>query len=202
MAAPKGMRWVGMHDVVVAVPEDWGTATQPCQAPAGDTVAFLGTDYLVMDCAYYPTRGVSSVSIAATKTGAIPLGRRTDLLAVTNGLRGLHSGVVCERTEPCETTFLVRGSGAVFQAVGQGPDGRALVESIRDSVTRLPDGLSTVPFIEYGRSLEEAQGQLSAAGLTAQVPDVDFPYYVTGTVPPAGSVVEEGTEVQLEIGDG
>lgn len=202
LAAPRGTRWVGMHDVVVAVPREWGTATQACEPPDGDTVAFRGTDSLTMDCADYPTRGVSSVSIAAARTGAIPLGRRVDLSMVVDGVRLTHSGLACSKKGSCETTFLVNGSGVVFRAVGQGRDGDVLVESIRDSVTRLPDGLSTVPFIEHGRSLEEAQEQLAGAGLTAEVPDVDFPYYVVGTVPPAGSVVEEGTEVGLEIGDG
>ena len=202
LAAPEGTRWVGMNDVVVAVPEDWGTVIQPCEPPDGGTVAFRGRDTVVMDCGDYPTRGVSSVSIAATMSGAIPLGRRTDLFMKIDGVRLSHSGVKCRRGGPCETTFLVAGTGAVFRVVGQGRDGDSLVETIRDSVTRLPDGLTTVPYIEYGSSHDKAREQLAAAGLTAQVPEVNFPSYVTGTVPPAGSVVEKGTEIAVEIGDG
>lgn len=32
-AAPDGMRWVGMNDVVVAVPDWWSTGETRCLAP-------------------------------------------------------------------------------------------------------------------------------------------------------------------------
>lgn len=199
LAAPEGMRWVGMNDVVVAVPQGWGTATQPCEEPDGDTVAFLGADSTVLDCATLPTQGVSSLRIAAAESGSIPLGRRTDLTARAGGLRVLHSGVSCS-PGACETTFLVRG--AAFQVVVRGAAGRSAVEAVRDSVTLLPDGMSTVPFVEYGTSFEDTKQLLSRAELSIVEPDVNFPYYVTATEPPAGSVVEEGTEVAVVIGDG
>ena len=44
--------------------------------------------------------------------------------------------------------------------------------------------------------------RLARASLCGQPPDVDFPHYVIGTEPAAGSIVERGTRVTLLIGDG
>ena len=63
-------------------------------------------------------------------------------------------------------------------------------------------GTTTVPSIEYGTSVDDAMGILARAGLCGERPDVDFPHYVTATTPSAGTVVERGTHVTFEIGDG
>lgn len=59
-----------------------------------------------------------------------------------------------------------------------------------------------VPTIEYGTSVDEAMAQLERAGLCGHSPDVNFPHYVIGTKPAAGSMVDRGTRVALLIGDG
>lgn len=61
---------------------------------------------------------------------------------------------------------------------------------------------TTVPKIRYGTSVDDAMARLARAGLCGQPPDVDFPHYVIGTRPAAGSIVERGTRVALLIGDG
>lgn len=63
-------------------------------------------------------------------------------------------------------------------------------------------GSTKVPTITFGTSVDEAMAQLERAGLCGQAPDVDFPHYVTGTEPAAGSVVARGSRVALLIGDG
>src|SRR4051812_30439385 len=72
-ALPSARRWVGMDGVIVAVPENWATVVQPCGQPAGDIVLFLGPSSLTMDCGPIPTDGVSSLTIAAARSGVIRL---------------------------------------------------------------------------------------------------------------------------------
>ena len=59
-----------------------------------------------------------------------------------------------------------------------------------------------MPVIPYGASVDDATETLSAAGLTARSPQVDFPHYVTGTQPEAGLLAAAGMVVRLTIGDG
>jgi PASTA domain len=71
--------------------------------------------------------------------------------------------------------------------------------SVDDTATR---GTTRVPRIKYGSSVDDAMSRLERASLCGQPPDVDFPHYVIGTEPAAGSIVERGTRVTLLIGDG
>ena len=203
-AAPAGFRWVGMNDVVVAVPEGWGTQTEACASPDGDTVHFVGQSSLVMDCASIPTYRVSSLTVAAISSGAIPLGRKVDLAADVEGLRVLHSGTSCRTSAhgPCRLTFAAPGADVVFQVHYLGPRPRPFVADVLDSVRRLPSDLVTVPFFDYGTSVEDVEGLLSDAGLTAVVQELEGPHYATGTRPPAGTVVPVGEEVVVTVGDG
>lgn len=75
-------------------------------------------------------------------------------------------------------------------------------DTFGSSATPLPDDRTTVPYVPYGASDAEVVRLVEAAGLVAVVPDVDWPHYVTGVDPPAGTVVPLGSEVELRIGDG
>jgi len=96
----------------------------------------------------------------------------------------------------------VSGSDAAFHLIYRGNDAEAFVDGVLRSVTQLPSGQTTVPLIDYGTSVAEAEKQLFEAGLVGHAPEVNFPHYATGTIPPAGTVVEVGQVVELTIGDG
>ena len=66
----------------------------------------------------------------------------------------------------------------------------------------LPEGRAEVPYVPVGASDAEIVRLLDAAGLVARVPDVDWPHYVTGVDPPAGTKLPVGAEVEVQIGDG
>lgn len=199
---PAGSRWVGIGDVVVAVPELWGTQTQPCAEPDGDTVFLAGRSSTRLDCATVPTAGVSSLTVATVASGAVDLEKSADLGAEVDGLRVSHSGTTCRTPTTCELTFVVPDSGAAFHVVHSGRRSRAFVDGVLASLTRLPADQTTVPLVEYGISVARAEKLLAAAGLVAVAPDLDFPHYATGTTPPAGTVVARGQAVELTIGDG
>jgi hypothetical protein len=204
LPAPPGRRWVGAGDVVVAVPRSWGTATEACAEPQGDTVFLAGRASTVVDCRTTPTTGVSSLTVATVRSGAISLGRRVDLGAEVNGIRVLHSGLRCPASSPgpCDVTVTVPGADAVFELFVRGREPQVLVDRVLGSLTRLPSGQTTVPLVEYGTEVADAHELLRRAGLVGESPDVDFPHYITGTKPTAGTVVEVGQTVEMTIGDG
>ena len=81
-------------------------------------------------------------------------------------------------------------------------DDAAWRDAFGSTAPPLPDGLVAVPYVPFGASDREIVGLLRAAGLEADVPDVDWPHYVIGVDPPAGTVVPLGSKVQVQIGDG
>lgn len=208
LEVPDGMRLVGLRQVVVAVPESWGTAETRCLKPIADTV-FEDTGG-VTRCAYdEPTAeelsGVSSLAVVRLGTG---YGKR--LLAQMHpsdpmdGAEVLESDWGCLDKLPaiCSQSFAVPSEGVAFVVrVEQGSSEKTL-RAIRRSLQVLPEGYTTVPFIAYGTSMTLAQRRLADAGLVGAAPDVDFPHYFTGTVPVAGSVVPAGGTVEMTIGDG
>ena len=68
-APPDGTRWVGMDDVVVAVPDWWTTGETRCNAPVEDTVYF--DDAATIDCTdQASTQAVREVSALAILDGS------------------------------------------------------------------------------------------------------------------------------------
>ena len=77
-----------------------------------------------------------------------------------------------------------------------------LLSACTSSPDAEPVERTTVPRIEYGTSVDDAMRVLEEAGLRGTEPEVDWPHYVIGTDPEAGTSVPVGSEVRLEIGDG
>ena len=84
-----------------------------------------------------------------------------------------------------------------------GPTGsRRVLRQVAGSLSRIPEGYTAVPYLGFGESDAQGVAALEAAGLEADLPDVNFPHYVTGTTPTAGTVVPMGSIVEIQIGDG
>ena len=75
-------------------------------------------------------------------------------------------------------------------------------EIFGSTAAALPDDRATVPYVPYGASEREVVRLLASAGLDPVVPDVDWPHYVTGVDPAAGTELPVGAEVEILIGDG
>ena len=177
---PPGTRWQGVGHVVVAVPTSWRTEIDPCTQPDGDVVLLPAVSRAVMRCAVSATRGVSSLVVS----------------------RASRSRALRCRSSVCRATFGDPDARVWFGVTARGTSARRLVAGVRNSLTRLPAGWTSVPAEHYGESVEHAVRQLEAASLRGTSPDVDWPHYVTGTRPVAGTVVAEGDTVELTIGDG
>lgn len=199
-----GMRWVGLHDVVVAVPEGWATQMQPCAPAAGNTVHFLGASWHLLDCASDPTTGVSSLTIAAISDDVISLGPGVDRTVEVNGLRLLHSGMSCPKSAqgPCELTFAVHQADVAFHVRYRGDEPDRFLRRMRESVRRLPAGHTTVPFVDYGSSIAHVDELIRTAGLQVRFQDSEGPADVVSSEPAAGTVVKVGRVVTVLVGDG
>jgi hypothetical protein len=202
--APDGTRWQGANGVVVAVPAGWDTVTEVCAHPEGEAVRYLSRAQLTARCAVRGRHRDSTLVVAADRVTAAMIAGRLPVRSRIGGLDVRSSRARCPDPAPagCTLTFAVPAAGVTFQLRYRGTDARAFAGALRGSLTALPAGLVTVPAVRYGVSDAAAIRQLTAAGLVAAAPDVDFPHYVTGTLPPAGSAVQEGASVELQVGDG
>jgi hypothetical protein len=201
---PDGTRWQGTNGVVVAVPEAWVTATEVCGPREPLSVRYLDRDSLAVRCPQIGGRTQSVLLVASDRRTGRFLGTGLSEHAEIRGLGVRFSPTRCRLgpTGPCTLAFAVPSARATFEVSYRGSHPTRFVERLRDSLRRVAPGYVTVPAISFGRSSEAAVKRLEAAGLVAEVPDVDFPYYVTGTDPAAGTPVPAGSTVGLEIGDG
>lgn len=202
LTPPPGRRWVGMNDVVVAVPTGWATERDLCVDLDHDAVRVLAGRE--SGCIARPGPDISALTIAPVSSGMVRLGRRTDLTTEIHGVPVIHSGVACRAssTGPCTLTFAVPDADAAFVVTYRGRQPERFIERMLESVTRLPAGQTTVPAVGFGRDVTDALRILERAGLEGRSPDPDWPHYATGTEPAAGSVVATGSTVMLTVGDG
>lgn len=202
--APDATRWLGANGVVVAMPDNWDTVTEVCAQPDGVAVRYLSRAQLAARCAAHGRHRHSTLVVAAGRAAAAMIAGRLPVRSRVGEFDVRSSRARCPDPAPAgrTLTFAVPAAGVTFQLRYRGTDARAFAGVLRRSLTALPAGLVTVPAVRCGVSDAAAIRQLTAAGLVAAVPDVDFPHYVTGTLPPAGSVVQEGASVELQVGDG
>lgn len=227
-APPAGMRWVGMNDVVVAVPEWWTTGETQCLAPVEDTVYF--DQAAQADCADPADPAtVREVSALAILDGTCCYGefqiRSMDPVGEVDG-REVVELAGCEEwfKGVCRRLFAVPDESVVF-AVTIADEGDGDYEAIRDSVQILPEGLTTVPLkVDYGFTpgwgtepslVDEVVREMERAGLQVDVATVTPDPSRTGLIadlppgslleirPSPGSVIEDGGTVKITVlGDG
>ncbi len=222
---PKGMRWVGMNDVVVAVPDWWTTGETRCGAPLEDTVYFDNT--ATYDC----QDPVSATEVAEVSSLAVIDASRGTGEYLTRGMKS--SGEVAGREilelpgcnewfeGVCRRLFAVPAAGVLFAVSISDPDD-ADYEEIRDSVRMLPSGLTTVPLATAADGWTPAWGaepefadqiseRIEASGLVLRRQEVtpkkldaslgaDLPAGSLLDIEPSlGSVVEEGATVTITV---
>jgi hypothetical protein len=221
---PAGMRWVGMDDVVVAVPEWWTTGDTQCLAPVEDTVYFDQAAQADCDDPADPAT-VRKVSALAVFDGTCCYGELQIRSMEPVGEADGHEVVELAGCEEwfkgvCRRFFAVPDEGVVF-AVTIADEGDGDYEAIRDSVRILPDGLTTVPLkVDYGFTpgwglepslVDEVVREVEQAGLRVEVRTVtpeqsrtglaaDLPPgSLLGISPSPGSVIEDGGRVTITV---
>ena len=223
-APPAGMRWVGMNDVVVAVPEWWTTGETQCGAPVEDTVYFDSAAIFRCPNPADPAT-VREVSALAVLDGTCCYGELQIRSMEPVGEADGHEVVELAGCEEwfkgvCRRIFAVPDEGVVF-AVTIAEEGDGDYEAIRDSVRILPDGLTTVP-LKIGSGftpswgtepslVDEVVRAVERAGLRAEVKTVSPEQSRTGLAsdlpkgslleisPSPGSVIEDGGTVTITV---
>ena len=207
-AAALGTRLVGSGRVVTAVPDKWlggvnrrtlSVKYPECRRVSG-VVVFQREP---SNCVRSPVLAILSLdSDAGARLAGYedsPLGehlRTVDEIRITR--------VVCGDSGFCIFDALMVAVAPELGVVLYAQGSRAEVDELAGSVQLLPEGYTTVPFIDQDTGSIEAVAQLEAAGLAGKRPeDADtFPHYFVGTDPAAGAVVQVGETVDVLIGDG
>ncbi len=222
---PQGTRWVGMNDVVVAVPEWWSTGETRCGAPVETTVYFDNT--ATYDC----SDPVSPEEVAEVSSLAVidaSRGTGEHLLADMEVVREVSGRDVLELEEcdewfegVCRRLFAVPDEGVLFAVtIADAADGD--YEAIRDSLRILPGGKTTVPLSTAGDGWTPTWGaepdvvnlvsqRIEDAGLEVRIEvvekseggDGDYATFPEGSLldisPPLGSVVDDGATVIVTV---
>ncbi len=199
--APDGMRFVGVDNLVVAVPAHWSTNDVHCGQPLSDTVYYHSDGQracLVPGEQHPATLAIAKVSSAfgeAVMQDAHPTGElggmaiwKTDVTTVDDN-------------DLFQQAVGVPDLNVLFVATAPS---RSAVEAIVESLRLLPDGYITVPFDPYWR--QDLATTLREAGLHVQVTKVERPELSGGTLvalrPPPGSVIRVGDSVTLTLAAG
>ena len=222
---PEDTRWVGLGQVVVAVPEWWTTGETQCLAPVEDTVYF--DQAAVADCADAPSAGVvREVSALAVLDGTQGYGELQIRGMRAIGEVGDHEVLEREGCEEwfegvCRRMFAVPAEGVVFAVtIAEAADGS--YEEIRDSLRVLPEDMTTVPLRtadgwtpSWGaepRAVEALAVALDRAGLRVQIVTADRtgedsaglvadlpPGALLDVSPDLGSVIDVGGTVTITV---
>ncbi len=199
--APAGQRLVGAGRAVVAVPAGWNAyGFTGCEPAAKDTIWFelesSGVDY---DCPsvthQHPTVKVSPLGTDGGKS-AVKFATRP---RVVDGVEVFRELFACPDDAFCigDTTMrlvVVPSENVAFTISGPMDDHKAL-DAIADSVQILPEGYTTVPYIE-GNNLAAWKTAIAEAGL---VPDGALPECEDVVTPQAGVLTNASCEAQPRI---
>lgn len=224
-SAPVGMRWVGLGQVVVAVPDWWTTGDTRCLAPVEDTVYF--DQAATADCDDAPAaetvREVSALAVLDADSGYGEfLVRDMAAIGQVDG-REVIERKGCEEwfDGVCRRVFAVPSEGVVF-AVTIADEGDGDYEAIRDSLRVLPDTATTVPLTTrdgwtpaWGaepKVTDALVSKLKAEGLTVVMETVerstsdvvaDYASFPEGSLlavdPPLGSAIDVEDTVTVSV---
>jgi hypothetical protein len=206
--APAGKRLVGAGRVVVAVPADWGTnELDGCGSPEEPTVWFP-IENTPFDCVTFPY-GVASAQFTTLDTDE---GRQAARHATTStevdGIEVRRGVFSCPPTADClfvpdaAPEYVVVPSQNVTITLAGPARAEGVLDDIADSVQILPEGYTTVPFVE-GNNLAAWKTAIAEAGL---VPDGALPECEDVLTPQAGvsanALCEAHPRMRLEPGPG
>lgn len=206
--APAGQRLVGLGHVAVAVPAGWGTnQLDGCGRPVAATVWFELEDRALDFGCDLVLHQVPSVTFTTLDTEVGQEAVRATKTSMGDGLvyRGTFA---CPPAADCTFSpaeapqYLVVPSENVAIVLSGPERAQGALSRVADSIEVLPDGWTTVPFVE-GSYVAEWASALTEAGLKAGSASNCGPNDLCQAVPrvnprPAvGAVVEVGSVVDL-----
>lgn len=201
-APPQGYRYVGVGNLVAAVPQGWATNETNCGTPIADTVVIdLGptcrmlvprpadVDSLTVDPDFVDvdTNGYAEVEVGGEK-------------ALRSPVRRLDDGTFWQ-------SLIVLDADVSFVAESSSADGEAVVDGILDTVTLLTEHVTVPGFQDFaygggpGSMADAYVRHLERLGLLAEVVTRHQDGLDAGTVldtmPSVGSVVAPGDTIRV-----
>ena len=199
---PKGMRYVGINSVVVAVPNDWELRIGGCYDLA-DENAVVVPSYSWPTCAGIgPRPPVTLLRILPTAdVNAEGLLEDAQLAGEINGIPVRRTPAKSFADEWWETALVVPDAKAIFWL--EAPS-TAAIERLLDTLTRIPDGYVALPSTQAPWPC--VRDRLQAAGMTVEVKVDDGSRLPNGDIidsqPVLGTVAKRGTTVTLTVPTG
>jgi hypothetical protein len=172
-APPEGDKWVGLNNLVVAVPSQWPVLDSAC-GDGSPAVVLDGTMSAAVDCASYD----EDVRVVLG-----PLDRPTGTE---------WEGTKCAALSPgsCFGARAFAGQGVLVRVEAEGEGSRRTIERILDSATVLPDGWTTLPFGRWNDRVTTRTATLEEAGF-----EVDTSRIVEASNRPVRTELESGSPV-------
>ncbi|MDT0200958.1 PASTA domain-containing protein [Nocardioides sp. AE5] len=205
-----GMRLVGIADVVVEVPEEWGTNETHCGTPMADTVVV--DEGVIGLCAVLRQPEVTSVHLSA---GRAPVEFHPDVDAEVDGVAVRRESTSCgdafHGVLTCASTLYFPQREVYVRAESSSesePEARREVEEALARVHVLADrvavpGWRSLTFDEQGDGADAYLALLADLGLEAEVVEESHPGmppgFVLGASPDSGTVVEPGSTVTVTV---
>lgn len=198
--APDGMRLVGRGRAVVAVPDYWRNEQPTCN-PVSPYVAFApAPDYR---CTFLADFGPPSEqpNLLIGTSRSTPPGARLVSGRPASGVEVRESRVACDPSffGLCSQTVTVPSEDASISITATGDDAAAVVRRIRDSLQLLPEGFTTVPYVQVTSSADQVAEHLRDAGLDAGRVLPGLMQDVAADQPQAGSVVRQGVSIEVPL---
>lgn len=144
LTPPAGTRWVGVANIVIAVPEEWATETSPCVNRQTETVLFL-TESAIADCVL-PRGGVPSAVFTWPGHPLMGhLGRNYDVGYRTDGITVFSDQRCWTKPAPYCRLGIVSGRKREFSvalfAPGSRTEAGAPLQAIAETIRRVPKGV-------------------------------------------------------------
>ncbi|NYG60548.1 hypothetical protein BJ980_003471 [Nocardioides daedukensis] len=209
-----GMRLVGIENVVIEVPQEWGTNEVRCGTPQADTVVI--DQGLTPACGWSRPAVVSSVKI--TRDGR-DVAAKWEQIEV-DGVKASRAEIPCTHyfdvgggmSDICRSAVEFPEQDVQVLAEVSNPDldqARAEVDEILSRIRVLPDGQTTIPLREsvslemQAKSGAEYVRLLKQMGLEPRVEYVENKEipdgFAVGVDPVVGTPVKVGEEVTVQI---
>lgn len=205
VAQQPGVRLVGLGQVAIAVPEEWGTNQTHCGVPQRDTVVIDVA--AVQACLVGRETRVESVEVSSGKPR---FDFEADEEVVVDGIAAERQATTCRRdvgrVRVCTGTVHIPSMEVWFRA--ESSTGAATVDEILSWIRHVPDrvgvpGHQEVAGMAQARSGAKYVEELRAVGLGVEVRTVKEPGLPAGLVrdasPAPGTMVEPGSVVTVTV---
>ncbi|GAB2727582.1 PASTA domain-containing protein [Nocardioides pakistanensis] len=203
---PDGTRLVGLGNLAIAVPEEWGTNRTRCGTPMKDTVVInVG---VVESCAIARPAGVESVELVQ---GEPRFDFEVDSTITVDGEEAQRQRTTCTRetigeVRVCSGTVYFPDHETWFRA--ESSTGPGEVDRTLDQIRLVPDEVGVPAFQPLAVNAQGRSGERYVARLTEQGFDVEVqtrtisagkPGYVLDASPAPGTMLPPGSTVTITV---